>query len=96
MIQSEGPRLADTMFGGNVTGLILELYLWRTAWFCLDYLQMGDLVGGQCLKDSMVEVVTSFIPPAILLVLCHRWGNSSFNKKPSINSLGSLSLQEGP
>lgn len=40
--------------------------------FCLDCLRMGDLVGGQCSKESMVELVTSSIPPAILLVLCRR------------------------
>lgn len=53
-------------------------------------------MGGQCSKESMVEAVTSFIPPAILLVLCHRWGGSPFKKQPSFNAPGSLSLQEGP
>lgn len=32
----------------------------------------------------------------LLLVLCLRCGSSPFNKQPSFNSPGSLSLQEGP
>lgn len=56
----------------------------------------GRFGGWAVFKESLVEVVTSFIPPAILLVLCHSWGSSPFNKQPSFNSPGSLSLQEGP